>query len=169
MEEKGCLHRRLARHYFFLSRFVKENFVPSDPLFSSLVNTLTVVQDKELGLKFLLGRLGIGGGYLRTELMDLVMRDYKTPFEEYWDVQMSAGNSTVVTYSSGASDCLRSMELCKGGVEKDEDECQVVVAGEKQEFSSDAVYENAVYPFSCCWYTNVVSWNPDGFGLGDAT
>ncbi|KAI3861971.1 hypothetical protein MKW98_018254 [Papaver atlanticum] len=34
------------------------------------------------------------------------------------------------------------MELCKGSVKKDEeDECQVVVAGEKQELSSDAVYE----------------------------
>ncbi|XP_026458693.1 uncharacterized protein LOC113359241 [Papaver somniferum] len=60
-------------------------------------------QDKELGLKFLLGQLGIGGGYLRTELMDLVMRDFKALFEEYWDVQMSAGNSTVVTDSSGGN------------------------------------------------------------------
>ncbi|RZC80906.1 hypothetical protein C5167_043475 [Papaver somniferum] len=60
-------------------------------------------QDKELGLKFLLGQLGIGGGYLRTKLMDLVMRDFKALFEEYWDVQMSAGNSTVVTDSSGGN------------------------------------------------------------------
>ncbi|KAI3833712.1 hypothetical protein MKX03_004047, partial [Papaver bracteatum] len=58
-------------------------------------------QDKELGLKFLLGKLGIVGGYMRTELLDLVMRDFKALFEEYWDVQLSAGISTVMTDSSG--------------------------------------------------------------------
>ncbi|KAI3870314.1 hypothetical protein MKX03_029703 [Papaver bracteatum] len=60
-------------------------------------------QDKELGLKFLLGKLGIVGGYMRTDVLDLVMRDFKALFEEYWDVQLSARISTVVTGSSGGT------------------------------------------------------------------